>query len=236
MINEFANRQNMHLAIVALLADPAHQAAWKDQSPTAFTTRAASLVPMVNALTAFIAQQQAATTGFAADKEREENELETIAHEISETLAAWYEDQSREAEAQQFELPLSGWQRLRDVALIARAKLLHQSLTAALAEDAITLAEYGLTPEDATLLAKETADFETIVANPAAAISGRKALTTALRPKFREVGSLMAKMDRLVLRFRKSEAGARFASTWQATRIIRNLGEAAPESPAAPVP
>jgi hypothetical protein len=236
MINEFANRQNMHLAIVALLADPAHQAAWKDQPPTAFTTRAASLVPMVNALTAFIAQQQAATTGYAADKEREENELETVAHEISEALADWYEDQSREADAEKIALSLSGWQRLRDVALIARAKLLHQSLTAALAEDATALAEYGLTAEDATLLAKETTDFETIVANPAAAISGRKALTTALRPKFREVGNLLGKMDRLVLRFRKSESGARFAAAWQATRIIRNLGEAEPESPVAPVP
>ena len=120
------------------------------------------------------------------------------------------------------------------MALIARAKTLHQSLTAALADNATGLAEHGLTPADATLLAKETTDFETIVANPAAAISGRKALTTALRPKFREVGNLLAKMDRLVLRFRKTEPGARFAATWQATRIIRNLGEAAPAVPAPP--
>lgn len=234
MINEFANRQNMHLAIVALLADPTHQAAWKDQAPVAFTTRAATLVPMVNDLTTLIAGQQAATTGYAADKEREENELETVAHEISEALADWYEDQGREADAASFALPLSGWQRLRDVALIARAKTLHQSLTAALAENATALAEHGLTPADATLLAKETTDFETIVADPAAAISSRKALTAALRPKFREVGNLLAKMDRLILRFRKTEPGARFAATWQATRIIRNLGEAAPTAPAPP--
>lgn len=37
----------------------------------------------------------------------------------------------------------------------------------------------------AATLAKETDDFEKIVANPAVAIAGRKALTGTLRPKFR---------------------------------------------------
>jgi len=233
MNNEFANRQNMHLAVVALLDDPTHQPVWKDQSPVVFTTRAAALAPMVSALTSLLAAQQAAITGYASDKEREEQELETAAHEISAALADWFEDQGREADADKVSLSRSGWQGLRDVALIARAQLLHQSLTAALAEDAAGLADYGLTPADAALLAKETADFGAIVANPAAAISGRRALTTALRPKFREVADLLAKMDRLVLRFRKTDAGTRFADTWQATRIIRDLGEAAPPAPPA---
>jgi len=234
MKNEFANRQNMHLAVLALLADPTHQPAWKDQAPLAFTTRANALVPMVNALTDLISAQQTATTGHAADKEREEQELESAAHEISEALSAWFEDQNREADATKVSLSLSGWQRLRDTELIARARLLHASLTAALAENAASLAEYDLTAADATLLAKETADFEAIVANPAAAISARKALTAALRPKFREVSAVLTKMDRLVLRFRKTEAGTRFADTWQATRTIRDLGQAAPQPSAAP--
>ncbi len=57
MKNEFANRQNMHLAIVALLDDPKHQPVWKDQPPQIFTTRAATLVPMVTAFTDLIAAQ-----------------------------------------------------------------------------------------------------------------------------------------------------------------------------------
>ncbi len=76
--------------------------------------------------------------------------------------------------------------------------------------------------------------METIIASPAAAISGRKALTNTLRPKFREVGELLGRMDRLVLRFRKTADGKRFADTWQATRIIRDLGQAAPPQPAPP--
>lgn len=233
MKNEFANRQNMHLAVVALLDDVAHQPVWKDQPPLVFTTRATALKALVAALTDLLSAQQASLTGHAADKEREEKELETAAHEISEALADWFEDQGREADAAKVSLSLSGWQVLRDVSLIARAKLLHQALTAALAENAASLADYGLTPADATLLAKETADFEALVAEPAAALSGRKALTAALRPKFREVGDLLAKMDRLVLRFRKTEAGARFADTWRAARTIRDLGQAAAQAPSA---
>jgi len=140
------------------------------------------------------------------------------------------------ADAAQIDLSRSTWQGLRDADLIAKARLLHGKLNAALAEDAAALPDYGLGPADATLLAKETADFEGIVANPAAAISGRKALTSSLRPKFREVTALLAKMDRLVLRFRKSEAGTRFADTWQAIRIVRDLGEAAAPQPAPPTP
>ncbi len=234
MKNEFANRQNMHLAVLALLADPAHQPAWKDQNPALFTTRATSLAPKVNALTGLIAGQQADTTGHAGDKEREEQELEDCAHEIGETLAGWFEDQGREADSASIDLALSTWQGLRDVELLAKAKLLHTKLTAALATDAAALVEYGIDAADATLLAKETADYEKLLATPAAAISGKKALTKALRPAFREVGELLGKMDRLVLRFRKTEPGARFAEAWKAARIIRDLGQAAPAEPAAP--
>jgi hypothetical protein len=234
MKNEFANRQNMHLAVLALLADPAQQAAWKAQNPVLFTTRAAALVTKVDALTALISGQQSDTTGYAGDKNREEQELEDCAHEISEALCAWFEDQGREADAAPIDLALSTWQGLRDVELIAKARLLHGKLTAALATDATALVDYGLDAADATLLAKETADFEKLVATPAAAISGRKALTQALRPAFREVSELLGKMDRLVLRFRKTEPGARFAAAWKAARTIRDLGEAGPAAPTPP--
>jgi hypothetical protein len=50
MKNEFANRQNMHLAVLALLADPAYQPVWKDQGPVLFTARATALRPKVEAI------------------------------------------------------------------------------------------------------------------------------------------------------------------------------------------
>lgn len=39
-------------------------------------------------------------------------------------------------------------------------------------------------------------------------------------------------MDRLVLRFRKTEPGAAFANAWAASRTIRDLGGSAPAEPA----
>jgi len=236
MQNEYANRQNMHLTVLALLGTAEFQPVWKNKKPAVFTARAAEFEAKVSALTALISGQQADTTGFAADKAREEQELESAAHEIGQALAVWFEDQGREADAAQIDLSLSAWQRLRDTELVAKAKLLHQKLTAALAADAAALADYGLDATDATTLAKETADFETIIANPAAAISSRRALSVSLRPKFREVGELLAKMDRLILRFRGDEAGIRFAEAWQAARTVRDLGAAAPATPAEPTP
>ena len=155
------------------------------------------------------------------------------------SFAAWLQVNGREGEATQIDLPLSTWQRLRDTALIAKARLLHQLLTAALATDAAALGDYGLSPAEAAQLQKETQDFETIVADPAAAISRRRALTLALRPKFREVAALLEKMDRLVLRFRRSAPGQAFAEAWSTSRTIRDLGQAAapvqnPEPPTQP--
>ena len=66
------------------------------------------------------------------------------------------------------------------------------------------------------------------------AISRCRSLTTALHPKFREVAELLAKMDRLVLRFRRDEPGTRFAAAWDAARIIRDLGGAASATPTPP--
>jgi hypothetical protein len=236
MKNEFANRQNMHLTVLKLIDTSEHEAAWKDQKPTAFTTRAAQFRPLVHALTDLIAGQQTATTGYAETKEREEQELEALAHEIGQTLADWYEENGREGDSAQIDLSLTAWQRLRDTELIAKARLLHGKLAAALAENPTELAEYDLTPADATLLAKELADFEKITADPSAAISRRSALTATLRPRFAEVGQLLKKMDRLVLRFRRTEPGAEFANAWTASRIIRDLGGSAPAVPSPVTP
>ena len=238
MQNEFANRQNMHLTILKLLEDFTYQPAWKNQSPVIFTRLAADLIPLVNGLTDLIAGQQTATTGYATDKEREEMELENAAHDIAQALAGWYEDQGQLGDAAQIDLALSSWQRLRDTELIAKSRLLLQKLTAALATDAAALVNYGLDAADATLLAKELADYEAIIANPSAnpsaAIFRRRALTVTLRPQFRAVSDLLAKMDRHVLRLRRTEAGATFATVWDTSRIVRDLGTSATPAPAKP--
>jgi hypothetical protein len=141
MINEFANRQNMHLAVQRLLSSAEFKPVWLDQPPVAFTALVGQLGSKVNDLTELIASQQAATTGFAEDKAREEQELESIAHEISQALAGWFESVNRQADAARIDLSLSAWQRMRDTELIAKARLLYQDLNSALANNAAELAD-----------------------------------------------------------------------------------------------
>lgn len=129
MPNESANRQNTHP-----IDTSEHETASKNQKPAAFTARADQLRPLVHALNDLIAGQQTTTTGYAKTKEREEHELENLAHEIGQTLADWYEKNGRDEDSAQIDLSLSAWQSLRDTEFIAKARLLHQKLTAALTE------------------------------------------------------------------------------------------------------
>jgi hypothetical protein len=46
------------------------------------------------------------------------------------------------------------------------------------------------------------------------------------------VSDLFAKMDRLVIRLRRTEPGTAFANAWAASRIVRDLGSSAPAQPA----
>ncbi len=133
-------------------------------------------------------------------------------------------------------MSLSAWRRLRDTALLAKATLLKTRLRAALDnEDLVALAEYGIAESDYTLYSKELADYQAVVESPSGGIATRKALTAALRPDFREVSVLLKSLDRLVLRFRTTDAGKAFAENWKNARVIRNFGATNPE-PVPPTP
>lgn len=224
MKNEFANRQNMHLTVLSLLDDATYQPVWQDQPPLAFTRKAGDFRAKVQEISAIIATQQADITGRAEQKEREEDELETIAHSTGQALADYFLDLGRESDAAEIDLSPSAWGRLRDAELIAKARLLQQKLDAALAADAPALAEYGLLPTDSAALAKEADDYAAIIAAPSTAISIRRAHTIALRPTFREANAILDSLDRLVLRFAPRPDGPRFLDAYTAARVIRDLG------------
>ncbi len=238
MIDEFANRQAMHLTVLDLLDKAVHKPVWENQSPTAFTTRSLLLRRQVAALTTTIAEQEKNLLGRAEQKDREETELETLAHEIGQSLADYLEENNREGEAAEIDLSLSSWQRLRDAALLAKATLLKDRLTAALAEDAAGLLPFGIEPADLTAYEEQLGDYQAVIESPSGAIATRKALTAALRPFFREVSATLKSMDRLVLRFRRSDPGKAFADNWKTARTVRDLGANNPEhaAPSGQVP
>ena len=236
MKDEFANRQAMHLTVIGLLDNPLHTPVWNNQNPIAFTDKSLVLRAKVSALTPFIAQQEASIRGRAEQKDREETEIETIAHEIGQAYAAFLEDNNREDEAAEIDLSLSAWRRLLDTALLAKATLLETRLTAALLSSPGPLLPYGLEPADLTKLTAEIVDYRNVIASPSGGIATRKALTAALRPSFREVSVILKSMDRLVLRFRSTVPGKAFADNWKTARVVRDLGSNTPDEPEPPTP
>ena len=148
---------------------------------------------LTSALTTTIAVQEANLRGRAEQKDREEAELETVAHRTGQALAAYLEDKGREGEASEFDISLSRWQGLRDTALLAKATLLKNRLRNAIDnEPPDQLSTYGIVEQQHTDLDAELEDYKTVIESPSGGIATRKALTAAeVKP--------MARMGRIKL-------------------------------------
>lgn len=236
MKDEFSNRQSMHLTVVGFLDIPGNVPLWKNQRPLAFTTKAVLLKTKVEALGEIIRQQEAAITGYAEQKEREAQDVESLAQEIGSILAGYHEDAGREAEAAMTDYSATRWHTMRDTSLLEKARLVHQKLLASLDTDAAGLEEHGLDAADATALLKEIGEYAEIIQSPQAAKASRKALTLSLRPRFREISLILQSMDRLAPRFRSTEAGKQFAASWKNARNIIDLGHGPAPTPPTPQP
>jgi len=224
MNDQFLNRLAMHRTVLETLNKPQHKAVWQAAPPPIFATKVGALQTKVGKLADLVTKHQTELAGIAQQKLIEEKELEDAAHEIGSTLAAYFEDQNQLDKAAEVELSRSGWRKLRDEQLLARAKTVSQRLDEELAASEAKLAPYALTESEKTALDKEIADYERIIRSPQTAIAGRRAITLSLRPHFREVSELLFSMDKLVLRFGTTEAGQAFVSAYQSARVVRESG------------
>ncbi len=233
MKNIYINRLDMCRTVSTLLNDASVQPVWQNQAPLIFTTKAQQLQKAIDDFAAIAAEQEKIITGHAADKEREEAELEDLSHEIGQTLADYYYDAEQDQNAHVVEFSATAWRRLRDEQLLNRSRILATKLSQALAADASTLANYGLDAADVTALNDAIEDYANAIATPAQAIATRKALTASLRGKYNVISDLLGSMDKLVLRFRNTAPGRSFAAQWQAARVIRDRSQAAKATPPA---
>jgi hypothetical protein len=238
MNDQFLNRLAMHRTVLETLDKPEHKAVWEAQPPPIFGTKVGTLRTKVAKLGELVTKHQTELSGIAEQKLKEEKELEDAAYELGSALAAYFDDQNHADKAAEVELSRSGWRRLRDEQLLARAKTVSQRLSEELIANAVQLTPYGLAVADKTTLEKEIADYEKIIHSPQTAIAGRRAVTVSLRPHFREVSELLASLDKLVLRFGSTEAGQAFVTAYQSARIVRESGgNPGPQtSPATPAP
>lgn len=191
--------------ISTLLNDTEWHSVWKNQRPLIFSEKATKLLDAVSDFSQTATEQEKTITGFAAEKERNEAELEELGQELGEALGEYFLDHQQDAEAHTVDFPISSWRRLRDESLLNRSRILATKLAQALTADAAAIAEY-----------------EDDLAIPTTAIAARKALTAKLRKKYQAANTLLLSMDKLVARFSTTPRGRDFVATWKAARIIRD--------------
>ncbi len=239
MTDEFRNRLGMFNTALGTLNSPQYKPTWENQAPVIFTAKVAQAQTAYNDLVEFTTKHSEDITGAAKDKKREEAELENAAYTLCETLLDWFTDQADETNAAKVDRSLSAWQRLPDAELVAQAKIA-RGLAQAIVEgpDATAAADYGITAAEVAALSGEIDDYDQVISAPQHGIAGRKSLTQQYRPRFNDVEAKFKSLDRMILRFNKTEAGRALIAAYQASRVIRDLGsgggsDETPETPPA---
>lgn len=234
MNDYYLNRLNMGRKVFACLNKPENLLIWQNQPPVKFTAKAAEAATMLAELEALTGKQSLATNGAAADKRREEKELEDTAHALGRAVVACCRDAGDEQGGAPFDLPISGWRKLRDEILLGKARELEAKAAALAATPGG--ADYGITPAAVASLKKEADDYAALIAAPDAAIGERKALTASVRPAFAALEAKLQEMDDLVLAFRSTEAGAAMTAAYFAARSINDRGVGPADKKPAPAP
>lgn len=236
MNDYYLNRINMGRKVLACLDDPAHEPLWKNQPPLRLTAAVAEVRTALAGLETLCQNQGQATTGSAADKRREEKELEDAAHELARLVVRCCRAAGDETGAATFDLPVSGWRRMRDETLLQTARLLEAK--AALCAASPDGAAYGITTARVAALKKEADDYEALIVAPDAAISARAAVTRTLRAAFQAFEARLEEVDDLMLPLRATAAGALMVAKYEQARSIvdRGHGPAEDDPPPPPTP
>ena len=198
---------------------------WLDQPPRIFSTKVQQAIDAVGGIESLAREQEADQTGVAESKQRQAAELEESGYLFGSTLAIWFEEQE-DPRHSQVELSPADWRRLRNQQLLEKARLVRVLWQDVLSSDHSNAAEeWGVTQTGLETLSTEIEEYAQIIAGPQQAIAQRKALTTELVEKFREVSQQFDVLDKLILHFGlASSTGRDLVSAYQASRIIRDLG------------
>lgn len=234
MKDEFTNRLGAFRTTVDYLFSAENNPKWNGQPPLRFTTRAADAASGANALAQFCQQQGTVITGPAADKAREERELEDAAHLLGNAVAECCRSMGDEHGAQQCEFSLTAWRRMRHETLLASARTVIATAQRILADHATEAGECGITGAAIADCTQEADDYQAVITAPQQAIAGKKGLTMQLRERFNTVEAMFASLDNLVDQFPDKN----FVNGYKAARVVRDLGHGpgAPEPPPAPPP
>lgn len=238
MKDVLANQIASYRARLACLDKPAHKAIWENQPPLILTTKVGEARALTDALVEASSRQTAPVTGNTAQKRKEEAELENAAYRLARAVVLYATDADDRALAGKYDLPVSSWRRLRDEALIQRARLLEADLEAIVAgADAATAAQYGIDAAAVTALKTEADDYQAQLVAPQQSISERKVLTETLPAQSRVVAAKFDEVGALVLQYETTPAGSAFVTAYkEAAQIIDRGHGPKPEDEEEPPP
>ena len=131
MQGEFKDRLARHHKTLTYIHLPANHTIWFNQAPKLFTTLAASFKQGVDAFGAAHGAQSAPVTW--AQQNKEEKELEDLAHPLSNALYLHLTATGHADTAAEWEMELTDWRKLDEQLLLDKGLRLHTQLLAALA-------------------------------------------------------------------------------------------------------
>ena len=120
--NFYLNRLNMGRKVHACLDSLDQSPMWKGKPPLALEKVIDEGRVLLVGLEKLAQNQGLDTTGNAADKTREEKALEDAAHELGLLVVCCCQAAGDEAGAATYDLPISGWRRIRDENLLQTAR------------------------------------------------------------------------------------------------------------------
>ncbi|HVJ46678.1 MAG TPA: hypothetical protein VM511_09860 [Luteolibacter sp.] len=219
---------------LTFLDDPANTPVWQGNPPIKFTQKAALAKTQLAEIDDVGGRQSLRITGAAADKDREETDLENTAHTMARAIVIFAHDSHNETLAAKYDLPFRAWSRLRDEQLLEKCRQLKTDAAAfSNDEEAQT---HGITPAAVKKLSDAIDTYERFISAPTIGISERKALTARLKTELRELKRLFDQLDGLSLQFRGTPEGDKFVRKWLATAQIIDRGHGPKEEDPKPTP
>jgi len=234
MNDYYLNRINMGKTVFACLDAPEHEPLWKNQPPQRLTDAIGEARALLGELEALGRTLSESTTGSAADKRREEKELEDAAYELGRLVVRCCRAAGDETGAATFDLTLSGWRKMRDETLLQTARLLEVKAGQIAATPGG--AAYDITTARVAALKKEADDYAAVIASPDQKIKQRAAENQRLRGAYAALAERLEEVDDLMLVLRRTAAGAALVAAYEAARAINDRGRRPEDDPAEPTP
>ena len=234
MNDYYLNRINMGRKVFACLDAPDHEPLWKNQPPLRLTAAVSEARVLLTNLENLANALSQSTTGSAADKAREERELEDAAHELGRLVVRCCRAAGDEAGAATYDLTISGWRKMRDETLLQTARALEAKAGSIAATPAG--ADYGITPARVAALKKEADDYAALIVAPDEAISRRTATGQQVRAAYAAFDERLDEVADLMLPLRATAAGAALVAAFEQARTINDRGRRPGEDPAPPAP